>query len=176
MDQRLDLTTRWVLEQPGMSNLRLRCFGVPAQHESRRRWGERIGAVVSAGGHPDLAHDVLAHVTGPALFIMGDLDQLTFDLNKDAACQMQCANRLVVVAGASHLFEPGVVSEVGDLALDWFSQHCTPRRRLLSRPSREFTPRGLASHRVPSPPLNNLFEVLRSDSKRRLQCSRLRAC
>ena len=128
MTQRLELTTRWLFEQPGMTNLQVGYFGVSigagAAMKAAAAWGERIGAVVSVGGRPDFAHEVLADITAPALFIVGERDPLTLDLNKDAAAQMRCPNKLVIVEGASHLFtEPGAISKVGELALNWFRQH-----------------------------------------------------
>ncbi len=88
---------------------------------------ERIAAVVSRGGRPDLAGDALASVRAPALLIVGDRDRQVLALNESAARTLDGPNRLVTVPGATHLFEePGTLDEVATLAAGWFSQHLAP--------------------------------------------------
>jgi pimeloyl-ACP methyl ester carboxylesterase len=83
---------------------------------------ERIGAVVSRGGRPDLAGDALEAVRAPTLLIVGGLDRTVLRLNREAAERLRCPHHLVVVPGASHLFEePGTLDEVARLAGDWFT-------------------------------------------------------
>ena len=85
---------------------------------------ERIAAVVSRGGRPDLAGAALAAVRAPTLLIVGGRDQVVLDLNQQAAEQLRCLHELVVVPGATHLFEePGALDEVARLAGDWFATH-----------------------------------------------------
>jgi putative phosphoribosyl transferase len=86
---------------------------------------DRIAAVVSRGGRPDLAGSrALAQVRAPTLLIVGELDRTVIDLNRIALDEMHCARRLVVVPGASHLFEePGTLDRVVDHAQDWFVRH-----------------------------------------------------
>lgn len=46
------------------------------------------------------------------------------ELNRAAAARLQCEHQLVVVPGASHLFEEhGTLEEVARLAGDWFVRH-----------------------------------------------------
>lgn len=86
--------------------------------------GERISAVVSRGGRPELAGPILPTVTAPTLLIVGGADPIVLDLNRRAQAELSCENRLVVVAGATHLFEePGALAEVAILARDWFVTH-----------------------------------------------------
>ncbi|MDT0308331.1 phosphoribosyltransferase family protein [Streptomyces sp. DSM 44917] len=88
--------------------------------------GARIGAVVSRGGRPDLADQRLPEVTAPTLLIVGGGDPQVLELNREAQQAMRAApgTRLSVVPGATHLFpEPGALSEVAELARDWFLTH-----------------------------------------------------
>jgi len=90
---------------------------------------ERVDAVVSRGGRPDLAGQVLPQVQAPTLMIVGGYDQLVIDLNRKALAQMQTGTekKLVVVPGASHLFEePGTLEHAARLACEWFQTYLTP--------------------------------------------------
>ncbi|MFB7264409.1 phosphoribosyltransferase family protein [Streptomyces nojiriensis] len=90
--------------------------------------GAEIGAVVSRGGRPDLAGARLAAVRAPTLLIVGGRDSTVLDLNRRAQRELRCENRLVVVPGATHLFEePGALDEVAALARDWFTRHLVPQ-------------------------------------------------
>jgi putative phosphoribosyl transferase len=83
-----------------------------------------IGAVVSRGGRPDLARAALRRVRAPTLLIVGGDDHGVIDLNRDAHDRLACDKRLVVVPGASHLFEePGALDAVATLAGCWFQSH-----------------------------------------------------
>jgi putative phosphoribosyl transferase len=85
---------------------------------------QRIGAVVSRGGRPDLATTSLARVRAPTLLIVGSDDIEVLALNRQALRQMACPQRLDVVPGATHLFEePGALAVVADLAARWFAEH-----------------------------------------------------
>ena|SRR6266850_1740830 len=82
---------------------------------------ERVGAVVSRGGRPDLAVDALSRVTAPTLLIVGGEDDVVIDLNREAMEQMRGEVRLEIVPGATHLFEePGALEMVAEMARDWF--------------------------------------------------------
>jgi putative phosphoribosyl transferase len=85
---------------------------------------DRVAAVVSRGGRPDLAGPALPHVTAPTLLIVGGDDTPVIALNRDAYHQMKSLRRLEIVPGASHLFEePGALEQVARLAGDWFKKH-----------------------------------------------------
>jgi pimeloyl-ACP methyl ester carboxylesterase len=80
-----------------------------------------VRAVVSRGGRPDLAEEALARVQAPTLLIVGGLDTDVVRLNRYAADELHCEHRVVIVPGATHLFdEPGKLDEVARLASDWF--------------------------------------------------------
>lgn len=84
----------------------------------------RVWAIVSRGGRPDLAFDVLAAVQCPTLLIVGSQDVDVLELNAWAASYLQTTHALQVIPGASHLFqEPGCLDQAASLALDWFRAH-----------------------------------------------------
>ncbi|PYS61360.1 MAG: hydrolase [Acidobacteria bacterium] len=86
--------------------------------------GDRVGAVVSRGGRPDLAGDALPKVKSPTLLIVGGLDYQVIEMNEAAFARMRCEKELKIVPGATHLFEePGTLEEVARLAADWFGRH-----------------------------------------------------
>lgn len=98
--------------------------GAAAALVAAARRPDDIASVVSRGGRPDLAGDMLAHVRAPTLLIVGGDDTQVLALNRAAQAQMICENRLAIVPGATHLFEePGALAEVARLAADWFTSH-----------------------------------------------------
>jgi pimeloyl-ACP methyl ester carboxylesterase len=85
---------------------------------------DRILAVVSRGGRPDLAGEALADVRAPTLLIVGGADHEVIELNRKAMTRMTAEARIEIVPGASHLFhEPGALEAVAHLAADWFTMH-----------------------------------------------------
>jgi len=87
---------------------------------------EKVAAIVSRGGRPDLAGEALPKVQAPTLLIVGGLDEVVIDLNEKALARMQPGSerKLVLVPGASHLFEEsGTLEAVARLARDWFQTH-----------------------------------------------------
>jgi len=126
--RRLEDATGWIANQSDTSHLRVGYFGSStgggAALIAASKVGERIGAVVSRGGRPDLAGAVLPNVKSPTLLIVGGRDEVVIELNKQALAQLRCKKELKIVPGASHLFEePGALEEVARLAADWFQQH-----------------------------------------------------
>ena len=84
---------------------------------------QRVAAVVSRGGRPDLAATHLARVRAPTLLIVGGDDVEVLALNRQAMRQLGCAQRLELVPGATHLFEePGALDAVAELAARWFAE------------------------------------------------------
>ena len=82
-----------------------------------------VAAVVSRGGRPDLAGDTaLRAVEAPTLLIVGGADEPVIALNREAYAELGCVKQLVIVPGATHLFEePGTLEEVARLAAEWFT-------------------------------------------------------
>lgn len=128
LTRRLLGVTRWIGEQPRTAGLPLGYFGASTGAASAL-WaaaglGHEIGAVVSRGGRPDLAIDVLDRVAAPTLLIVGGNDFGVIELNQEAYDRLAAVKRLEIVPGATHLFEePGALEKVADLAADWFARH-----------------------------------------------------
>ncbi|HVZ27589.1 MAG TPA: alpha/beta family hydrolase [Rhizomicrobium sp.] len=86
--------------------------------------GNKVSAVVSRGGRPDLAGAALARVTAPTLLIVGGNDREVLDLNRLAARQLKAVSSLEIIPGATHLFpEPGAMEGVMVLARSWFERY-----------------------------------------------------
>jgi putative phosphoribosyl transferase len=127
---RLLLASEWLKEQPETRHLRLGYFGAStgagAALQAAARAPERVAAVVSRGGRPDLASAYLDRMTAPTLLIVGERDAPVIGLNQMALACLRCPKELVIVPGASHLFEePGALEEVAQLAWEWFQRHLT---------------------------------------------------
>jgi pimeloyl-ACP methyl ester carboxylesterase len=132
LTQRLIAVSRWVLGQPLLSELPIGYFGAStgaaAALAAAANLPDLVEAVVSRGGRPDLAGELLGRVRAPTLLIVGGNDPQVLALNREARAQLHCEARLTVVPGATHLFEePGKLEEVARLAADWFGQHLQPR-------------------------------------------------
>ncbi|MFE5581087.1 phosphoribosyltransferase family protein [Kitasatospora sp. NPDC056531] len=99
--------------------------GAAAALHTAATLGPAVRAVVSRGGRPDLAGpQVLGEVSAPTLLLVGALDTVVIDLNRQARARLRCESELVVVPHASHLFEePGTLDRVAELAGDWFLRH-----------------------------------------------------
>ncbi|MEU8326835.1 hydrolase [Micromonospora sp. NPDC048839] len=83
---------------------------------------DRVGAVVSRGGRPDLAGAALAQVRTPTLLLVGGLDEEVITLNERALAELGEVGELRVIPGATHLFEePGTLEQVAEQAGEWFT-------------------------------------------------------
>ncbi len=133
---RLAMATEWVAERKRTAELVPGYFGASTGAAAALRAaalpGSRVGAVVSRGGRPDLAVDVLPLVRAPTLLLVGSLDGPVIDFNRRAFEALRTVKELVIVEGAGHLFEePGALDEVVRRARDWFLEHLagTPNAR-----------------------------------------------
>ncbi len=85
---------------------------------------ERVKAIVSRGGRPDMADGLLEKVKAPTLLIVGGNDHQVIELNRSALSRLTPVAKLEIVPGATHLFEePGALEEVARLAGSWFSKY-----------------------------------------------------
>jgi pimeloyl-ACP methyl ester carboxylesterase len=131
---RLTHVIDWTIAIPDLPPFGLGLFGastgaaaaiVAAVHRP-----ERVRAVVSRGGRPDLAGSALARLAAPALFVVGGDDVEVRRLNEEARAQMRVPSTMVIVPRATHLFEePGAIDEVAQLAAFWFRRHLVARPR-----------------------------------------------
>jgi putative phosphoribosyl transferase len=125
---RLVAATDWLAMQAETRNLKLGYFGAStgagaALVAATQRPGA-VAAVVSRGGRPDLAGSTLPFVKAPTLLIVGGDDTPVIGMNREASARMRVENRIVIVPGASHLFEePGMIEEVARLTVDWFGKY-----------------------------------------------------
>jgi putative phosphoribosyl transferase len=127
--QRLVATLDWLGEHGATRGLPLGCFGASTGAAgalvAAAERPQAMRAVVSRGGRPDLAGEALAEVRAPTLLLVGSLDTTVLALNEQALARLRTADqRLVVVPGATHLFEePGTLDAVARQACDWFVRH-----------------------------------------------------
>jgi pimeloyl-ACP methyl ester carboxylesterase len=129
LTERLGIAAAWLRQLPATKDLKLGLFGAStgaaAALQVASQPGAAIAAAVSRGGRPDLAgHDALRAVRTPTLLIVGGLDDVVIGLNRRAHDELQCEKQIVIVPGATHLFEePGTLEEVARLASGWFVGH-----------------------------------------------------
>jgi alpha-beta hydrolase superfamily lysophospholipase len=129
LTQRLLAATAWLQGNSGTKDLSLGYFGAStgaaAALQAAAKMGNRISAVVSRGGRPDLAGAVaLRQVTAPVLLLVGGDDYGVIELNQQAEALMNCERKLVLVPGATHLFEePGTLQQAAGSAADWFAKY-----------------------------------------------------
>ena len=128
LGRRLIDVTDWVRRQPEVRGLPVGYFGAStgaaAALAAAAQTDAHIAAVVSRGGRPDLAGRLLGSVSAPTLLIVGGHDQVVLDLNRDAQTRLRCPSQLVVVPGATHLFEePGTLESAAEAARAWFLGH-----------------------------------------------------
>jgi dienelactone hydrolase len=130
LSERLIATTQWLMEQESTKELPLGYFGASTGAASALRaaahFKQKIKAVVSRGGRPDLAISDLPQVTAPTLLIVGSLDTPVISMNKMAYDTLEAPKEMKIVQAATHLFEePGKLQEVADLAIDWYKKYLT---------------------------------------------------
>jgi putative phosphoribosyl transferase len=126
--ERLVDAVKWIDSQPDLARLPLGLFGAStgaaAALVAAAHLGDRVGAVVSRGGRPDLANKALDIVTAPTLLIVGGLDDVVIELNEKALARLRATKALQIVPDATHLFpEPGALDRVIKLAAQWFKTH-----------------------------------------------------
>jgi putative phosphoribosyl transferase len=134
--ERLVEAVQWLAgRSPSIGKLPLGLFGAStgaaAALVAAARLPDRIGAVVSRGGRPDLAGDALAVVRAPTLLIVGGADFGVIELNEEALERLRAPKAMEIVAGATHLFpEPGAMDAVIAHAARWFERHLVRSQRL----------------------------------------------
>ena len=131
LTRRMQETTAWAVAQPELQHAAIGYFGAStgsaAALIAAGRLGDQIAAVVSRRDRPDLAGPAaLAAVKAPNLLIVGGADYEVIELNKQAHAHLRCEKSLVVVPGATHLFEEtGALKQFAQLASSWFTAHLT---------------------------------------------------
>ena len=129
LTRRMQDATEWAWSHPELHRAPIGYFGAStgsaAAIIAAARLGDRIKAVVSRGGRPDLAGSAaLAAVKAPTLLIVGGADHGVIELNQEALQRLQCEKELIIIPGATHLFEErGALDEVAQAAASWFVRH-----------------------------------------------------
>jgi putative phosphoribosyl transferase len=128
---RLLANAQWLYQLPEIHGMPLGYFGATtgaaAALQASARKPNAVAAVVSRGGRPDLPTDYLPLVRSPTLLIVGGEDRSVIPLNESAYEKLSCPKEMVVVPGATHLFEePGALEKVAELARDWFVKYFAP--------------------------------------------------
>jgi dienelactone hydrolase len=128
LTSRLIAVTKFVQKSPSLKHFNIGYFGASTGAASAIKAAAQlkkvICAIVSRGGRPDLADSDLKFVKAPTLLIVGSLDNVVVELNEQAINQLKCVKELIIVIGASHLFEePGKLDEVACLATEWFLKY-----------------------------------------------------
>ena len=125
---RLLLANAWLEEDARTRDLGIGYFGAStgagAALQAAARDPLKIQTVVSRGGRPDLAESYLPSVTAPTLLIVGSYDEPVIEMNQAAYELLTCEKKMIIVPGATHLFEePGTLEQVADHACKWFLRH-----------------------------------------------------
>ncbi len=128
LSQRLVQVTKYFLKEEETKDLPIGYFGASTGAASAliasSILANKISAVVSRGGRPDLAMGHLSRVKAPTLFIVGGLDTEVIRMNQTAFNQLSTIKRLEIIEGATHLFEePGALEQVAELSGEWFNQY-----------------------------------------------------
>jgi putative phosphoribosyl transferase len=122
--ERLIGATKWLRNHSKTKKLVFGYFGAStgaaAALISAAKLPREIAAVVSRGGRPDLAGEYLSSVIAPTLLLVGGLDTEVIGLNRFAMDKMKNKKELIIVPGATHLFEePGTLEAVSKLSTDY---------------------------------------------------------
>lgn len=125
---RLLLAKGWLETEPRTRNMGIGYFGAStgagAALQAAAREPSKVKAVVSRGGRPDLAEPYLPSVAAPTLLIVGGHDEPVIEMNRTAYDLLTCEKKLVIVPGATHLFEePSTLEQVAEHAGRWFQRY-----------------------------------------------------
>ena len=128
--ERLLSATEWLQHDDQTTDLAIGYFGAStgaaAALQAAAKEDDRIKAIVSRGGRPDLAIEYLPRVKSPTLLIVGGNDWPVISMNQQAYDALPGIKEMVIIPGATHLFEePGALEEVARLARDWFAEYLT---------------------------------------------------
>jgi pimeloyl-ACP methyl ester carboxylesterase len=133
LSERLVEVSHWILQQAELKDLPIGYFGsstgAASALQAAEQLGNKIAAVVSRGGRPDLVLKKLKNVKCPTLLIVGGLDHEVEALNKLAYAELGGEKQMEIIFGATHLFtESGKLEEVARFTISWFTKHLIPNK------------------------------------------------
>ncbi len=154
----------WIASEPDIADLPLGLFGAStgaaAALVAAAELKDRVAAVVSRGGRPDLASDFLLQVQAPTLLIVGSLDHDVLRLNETALKALVCEKELRIVPGAGHLFEQaGTLDMAVRHASDWFGCHLVPTDARTAKPAPPIARPEIETLRAAAQPLPPLTDA-----------------
>lgn len=124
---RLKSAAKWARNNADLGHLPIGYFGASTGAAAAliaAADDDKIAAIVSRGGRPDMAGQALPAVRAPTLLLVGSLDGPVITLNQQAFLALTCPKKILIVPGAGHLFEePGMLDQVIARARNWFSLH-----------------------------------------------------
>ena len=128
LSERLMKVTDWLRSQRPFASFNIGYFGAStgaaATFEAAALLGHTVKAIVSRGGRPDLAFRDLPKVKSPTLLVVGSEDEQVLNLNRWAMSLLGVEKELMIIEGATHLFEePGKLEEVAESSKNWFLKY-----------------------------------------------------
>lgn len=124
---RLVGVTQWLEQFDPCADCGIGYFGASTGAASALRastYLPQVKCIVSRGGRPDMAVDILHKVQAPTLLIVGSNDEDVLRLNEQSYSILTCEKKIEIVDGASHLFEePGKMDDVIELSTSWFNKY-----------------------------------------------------
>ncbi|MFA4996154.1 MAG: dienelactone hydrolase family protein [Patescibacteria group bacterium] len=128
ISERLKIVTEWVVKQKNTSALKIGYFGASTGSAAAIKAAvdleNKISAIVSRGGRPDLAATEIFNLNTPTLLIVGGSDRIVIELNSMVFDKIRTDKKMEIIPGATHLFEElGTLEEVARLAVEWFKEY-----------------------------------------------------
>lgn len=128
LTQRLVNVTQWIPNNEDLRDVPIGYFGASTGAASAlgaaEQLGNKIKAIVSRGGRPDLGMPILSKIVAPTLLIVGGNDDAVIHLNKKAYAELSGIKQIEIIEGATHLFaEPGKLEAVAELSTKWFNEY-----------------------------------------------------
>lgn len=129
--ERVEATVAWVHRERSLTRLPLGLYGAStggaAAMVTAAKLTEEVSALVLRGARTDLADLRAPDIRCPTLVLVGEADPWVEQVNRATLQKLRCVSRLVVVPGASHLFEePGAMSRVASETVAWFLRYLSP--------------------------------------------------
>jgi len=128
LTKRLLKVTKWISIYKETKHLPIGYFGsstgAASALSAAAQSDERVKAIVSRGGRPDLAIKILYKIKIPTLLLVGGNDHMVIELNKKAHAEISGICELKIIDGASHLFsESGKLEIVAEQTSNWFDKY-----------------------------------------------------